>query len=464
MEFDLPAETINAVENRPFWYSERILFIVSLLVFVFFACLLYITEAGNTAIAHKGFLDYLFNSVSVGTLTGLFRDDSGNYTFAGQVVLMFDMLVSAVIASAIASLLLLFVRYGFVPGHSVRSELGRMGLTSRRVILFILLDLAFMWLVGTTLVLISGSSSLWEAIFNALSHILNDGVTALPGNMVIYKNNPSMLLSGILLITLGGWGIGIRGFAYQYIFKILGFKRLARSIPDHLLIPFRFSMVIIGVTVFLQVVGALSLYNFEAFNKALPPTEHWSMLQSYYMSVSARTAGFTISPDLSLLSDKSHFILIALMFIGAASGSFAGGVLKLTAFVYLFVYIISKFRGDPEVRTPGAFIHMSRRTAIEANFRLIGFSFLTFVTTILIFFEQPGASGWWLLFEAISAVSNTGLTLGATNDLTQLSMTSVMFLMIMGKIGFIATTVSFFPKLQHLLERYPEEHDQVAVD
>src|SRR5581483_3995668 len=154
---------------------------------------------------------------------------------------------------------------------------------------------------------------------NAASHILNDGVTARPENMVPYAHNAGMLLSGAFLITIGGLGIGIRGRAYRWLFRRLGLMRIARGIPASVLVPRNFIFAILAVTIGLQAFGALSMFAFEAHNTALF-SGTWSpigkFLDSYYMSVSARTAGFTVFPNLMALHDKSNLVLMVLMTIG----------------------------------------------------------------------------------------------------------------------------------------------------
>ena len=168
------------------------------------------------------------------------------------------------------------------------------------------------------------------------------------------------------------------------------------------------------------------------------------------MSVSARTAGFTTVSDLSKLHDKSKYILMLLMAIGASSGSFAGGVLKLTALIYILAYIVSRAKGEDEIVTPHKHLHFSRQTMIEANFRVIGFTAILLIVLLLLFFIQPNISGLYLLFEGISAVSNTGLTLGATYLLNTWSMILIIILMIVGKVGFITRIISFFPSINSL--------------
>ncbi len=448
---------------KSFWIAERILFMGTLVAFMIFTFLLMWTERDNHA-AH--FLTNLFNVVSVGTLTGLFRGDSGLLSHGSQFVLLLDMIVNGLIASFVSILLIVFIRLGFAGGN-VRTQIEKIGAHTKGIIAFIFLDFLFIWGLGTALLWAFGTHGLWEATFNAASHILNDGVTARPENMVPYAHNAGMLLSGAFLITIGGLGIGIRGRAYRWLFRRLGLKRIARGIPESVLVPRNFIFAILAVTIGLQAFGALSMFAFEAHNTALF-SGTWSpigkFLDSYYMSVSARTAGFTVFPNLMALHDKSNLVLMVLMTIGAASGSFAGGVLKLTAFIYLFVLIGARFRGTREVSTAKRFLHFAQRTVIEANFRVIGFTTILAMLIILLFFVQPNISGALLTFESISAVSNTGLTLGATNLLNPAGMLIIIALMTVGKIGFLSTVISFFPRYQRVIEDAPTDKESLPVD
>lgn len=453
--------------EKSFWISERIIFIASILSFIFFALLLTQTESSNLQLHHKNFLDYFFDSVSVGTLTGLFRGDAGLFSFGGQMVLLMDMVINGLITSIISIFLIIFVRLGFDRKKSLYQELQKMNLFSRTTLLFVFFDLLFIWTLGTILFMYSGAHSFWEALFNSSSHILNDGITALPDNMIVFKNNIPMLLSGAFLIAIGGLGISIRGVFYKMFLTLLGAKKLAATIPESLLAPKKFVIAILIITFFLQLFGCGMLYGFDRNNPALfshDTSELTKVVDMYYMSVSARTAGFTIFPDLSSLQDKSSYILMLLMSIGASSGSFAGGILKLTAFLYLFIYILSRIRGDHAVATPNKHIHLSERTGLEANFRIIGFSFILFVVTLLLFFVQPDISGLLLAFESISAVTNTGLTLGATEHLNAVSIMLLIILMIVGKLGFITTIISFFPRYQLLIEHAKTDYDEFPVD
>ncbi|HVA97243.1 MAG TPA: potassium transporter TrkG [Candidatus Acidoferrales bacterium] len=464
---DTIEEAIESFEDQSFWISERIIFLGSLLAFFIFAVFLFVTEQGNIHLQYKKFIDFFFDSVSVGTLTGLFRGDSGTFTFAGQFVLLADMVFNGLITSVIAVLLIIFVRLGFDRKKSLRKELHKLNLYSKNILLFILIDFFSIWIFGTLLFQLFGSHSLWESLFNSASHILNDGITALPNSMVPYQSNIPMLLAGIFLIMIGGLGVSIRAYCYKHFLKSIGFKDIAQYIPESIIAPKNFMLIILGVSLVLQLFGAVTLYTFENSNTTVFPskmTQAVKFTNTYYLSVAARTAGFSTIPDLSKLHDKSKYILILLMAIGASSGSFAGGVLKLTAFIYILAYIISCTKGDDKVCTPHNHLHFSELTMIEANFRVIGFTTILIIVLLLLFIVQPNISGLYLIFEGISAVSNTGFTLGATYLLNTWSMLLIILLMVVGKVGFITTVVSFFPKHQLLMEQAKHDSEELPVD
>lgn len=460
-------KAIESLEGQSFWISERIIFFGSLIVFFIFAIFLFITDRQNIHLQYKSFLDFFFDSVSVGTLTGLFRGDSGIFTFPGQFILLTDMVFNGLITSIIAILLVIFVRLGFDRKKSLRKELEKLNIYSKNILLFILIDFFFIWLVGTMLFLLFGAHSVWEALFNSASHILNDGITALPNNMVPYQGNIAMLLSGVFLIMIGGFGLSIRGYFYKLLLKNIGLKKIAVYIPESIIAPKNFILIILTVTLILQLFGTITLYAFEAHNTHLfisNTSNTVKVVNSYYLSVAARTAGFSTVPDLSQLTDKSKYVLMLLMAIGASSGSFAGGVLKLTAFIYIIAYIVSRTKGDYDIATPHKHLHFSELTMIEANFRVIGFTAVLLSVLLILFFVQPNISGLYLLFEGISAVSNTGFTLGATYLLNNWSMILIIILMIVGKVGFITTIVSFFPKHQVLMEMAQHDPEELPVD
>lgn len=446
------------LENKRFWHSERKLFVGTLLIFLVSACLLTITEQNNLKVGpYNTFLDHLFNSISVGTLTGLFRGDSGNYTIWGQVVLLLNMIICGIISSVIAILLVLFVRVGLDRRQSLRREIKRLGLDFAEVIGFILADLLLLLTLGTILFLLTGVSNLWEGLFNATSHVFNGGATALTKNMIRYRENLPMLVSGAILITIGGLGSSIRAVFYKWVLTKLGLQKLATKISNSILAPKNFAIAVLLLTVTLQLFGAFTIFIAESGNPGTFGTlsRVTAGVNSYYMSVSAKTAGFTTIPDLNQASDKTISVLILLMSIGDTSGSFTGGIFKFAAIIFSIIYFVSRYRAKKEIKAKMEFVSFVKKTHFEENLKILelfGLAITTALTIILLFYLTREADSYILLFEAASAMTNTGLSLGATGVLGPVSLLVIMLLMIISKLDFVSFIVSFFPKIRELFE------------
>ena len=70
-------------------------------------------------------------------------------------------------------------------------------------------------------------------------------------------------------------------------------------------------------------------------------------LNSFFISASARTAGFT-TIDIGGLTVQTLLLIMALMFVGGVSGSTAGGI-KINTFATLFATAFSYLRGYKRV-------------------------------------------------------------------------------------------------------------------
>jgi trk system potassium uptake protein TrkH len=453
------------IEQKNFWTSNRFLFIFSLVLHLLCAIGLSFTEYGNFSLKFNTFWDHLFNSISIGTLTGLIRGDVGNYTFWGQFLLILNMFLNAIITSIIGILVFLLIRFGFDKKIKLYDELHKMRVDSFDVIAFIFVDIFILWVLGAVVMWWAGTNSIWEAVFNSLSHVINAGITSLEGGMYRYRNNDLMLITGIVLITIGGLGISIRALLYKWLLNLVGLKNLAKHIPSSVVAPLNFTLTILFITIVLQIIGAISIHFFESVNSQTLGSGDYlnTELNAYFLSVSSRTAGFSTISDLSKLNDKTSFLLMGLMVIGASSGSFTGGVFKLTAFLYILVYLYTFLKGNFRKGIKNGFIHFSEKTAGESNFRIIAFTLATLLIVSFTFFTQPNVSGFWLFFEGISAVSNTGLTMGAVNLLNYPTMLLMILLMILGKIGFLSFS-SLSKKFDTLLSKKTTDYEAFSVD
>ena len=112
-------------------------------------------------------------------------------------------------------------------------------------------------------------------------------------------------------------------------------------------------------------------------------------------------------------TQSTLLVLVAMMFIGGASGSTAGGI-KVNTFSVLLIAIVSTVRGHA---SPSAF---GRRLSAQLVYRalsvaLLGVACLFLTTLLLSLVSGLGLVG--LVFEAVSALGTVGSTTGITPTL-----------------------------------------------
>lgn len=193
------------------------------------------------------------------------------------------------------------------------------------------------------------------------------------------------------------------------------------------------------------------------WNSAMAGTETWAKpMQALFQSVSARTAGFATA-DFSAATTVTDFAWLALMFIGGASGSTAGGI-KLATVAVIFIAVLSEVRGKemPEAfhrRIPTALV--MRAITIATLFFLVHFT----MTLILMAVEQhygqaPSFSS--IMFEVMSAQATVGVSTGITPELSIPGKYIIILTMFIGRLGPLTVAYALAQREHTTRYRYPE--------
>jgi trk system potassium uptake protein TrkH len=227
------------------------------------------------------------------------------------------------------------------------------------------------------------------------------------------------LILGVLaaLFILGGLGFAIVGdVAYK--------RRWTRLALE--------TKVVIVATVILLVGGTVAIALLEWSNPAtlgpLSPVDR--VLNAAFTSATARTAGFN-SIDTGGLLQPSLALVGALMFIGAASGSTAGGI-KVNTFSVLLIAILSAIRGDAMATAFG------RRVPHEIVYRSFAVALLSLALVFLVVLGLALVTEFGIVdlaFEATSAFGTVGLSTGITPDLSDPARLIVTLTMFAGRLG-----------------------------
>ena len=181
------------------------------------------------------------------------------------------------------------------------------------------------------------------------------------------------------------------------------------------------------------------------------------MINSFFQSVTTRTAGFNTT-DLSTMEESSTAIMVILMLIGGSPGSTAGGI-KTATIAVLFLSAITVFSRRNEVQC------FKRRISDETirNAGAILFIYLVlFFASGFIISRHEGLPLLTCLFETGSAIGTVGLSLGITGKLSLLSRSILMILMFLGRVGGLTLIYAALPSSDNKNSRMPLEKISVG--
>jgi trk system potassium uptake protein TrkH len=260
---------------------------------------------------------------------------------------------------------------------------------------------------------------IWWGIFHSISAFNNAGFDLTGGfqSLIPFRDDWVVLLTHGMLLVLGGLGFAIVGDA-------IGRRRWSRMALE--------TKIVIASTVVLLIGGAVLIGLIEWTNPAtlgaLPAEQR--VLNAFFESATLRTAGFT-ALDTGALVESTLFVVMALMFIGGASGSTAGGI-KVNTLAVLVIAIISTVKGEPSATAFGRRIkHAIVYRALAVLILALGFVFLVGLGLTL----TTEATFVQTLFEAISAFGTVGASTGITPDLSDPARLITSFAMFVGRLG-----------------------------
>ncbi|MEG2813486.1 MAG: potassium transporter TrkG, partial [Oscillospiraceae bacterium] len=293
-----------------------------------------------------------------------------------------------------------------------------------------------------------GIDGMFISLFLAVSAYCNAGFDILGfkgeySSLTTYSDNPTVLITIALLIICGGLGF----IVWQDLYAARKTKRLTLH-----------SKIVIWVTVTLIVAGAICFAIFEWNNNGTigKMSVGDKVLNSFFMSVTARTAGFNSVP-IEGMFDISKLFTIILMFIGAAPGSTGGGI-KVTTFLVLISTVICVFRGKDETiihnrKVDKSVIYKALAVVTAALMAVI-------VSTATIYFtsksEGIALSEIDTIFETVSAFGTVGLSSGVTGLVSTGSRLALILTMFIGRVGPVSLALSLALATQNKNTIVPE--------
>lgn len=405
------------------------------------------------------FTDALFTSVSATCVTGLAVVDTGSFfTWKGQLVILFLIQIGGIGILSFASFFMKIISQGLGIRHqSAMDEIidHNQGNTISllKEIVFYTLAIELIGAIGLFTVL-GGNyefSSIIEkvyfSIFHSISAFCNAGFSLMPNSLV--GENAYVQLVFIVIIILGSFG-------FASLKEIIHPKYVRQRIIE----PWRTWSINTKIAVYgtatLIISGALIIYFSDLIH--LTDNSFENIVASLFQSVTTRTAGFN-SIDYNQLGNASLLFMMFLMFIGANSGSTGGGIKTSTVSV-LFFSTINAIRGR-------SFIKIGQRQVLQSTvnkaFSILFFALgSTFIGFLALCYTEPDIDFKTLLFEEISAISTTGLSLGITSDLNTSSKYILIISMWIGRVGLLNLAFSLASPVSNKSYQVPEADIQIG--
>lgn len=429
--------------------AVRLIVFSFLFIVIFGASILYMPFCSR-GYSYTSFIDALFTATSATCVTGLVVFDTfTKWTIAGQIVIILLIQLGGlgIITFTTGATLLLRGKLDIRDLQIAKEHTNGKVLDVSKLIKVILIWTFACESIGALALAIRfvpeyGVYGIWQAVFTAISAYCNAGFEIMgfitPGeSFTHYVSDPLVCVTISLLIISGGIGFIVISDIGSCISK----KWKNNKSHPHLKLH---SILVLIMTSILLVVGTVLFLLFEYDNTLKDLTFIEKINASFFQSASLRTAGFFSIP-IGMLRDISKILSIVLMFIGASPASTGGGI-KTTTFIIIIIVIISILKGREDAIV---LRHKIAKSTVYKSIAIVGLS-LFFVTSIVsaINVLEENIPLIDIVYEVVSAFSTTGLTVGITTSLSDISKILLSIAMFIGRVGPISLILAVTIKQQ----------------
>lgn len=402
----------------------------------------------------------LFTATSATCVTGLSVVDIGqHYSRFGQWVILALIQVGGLGLITLTSAMALVLRRGL--GKRVTGAVAELMETEThqqlRTLLFgvvvgtgVVELLGTAWLYplmdrGPTGALLAPADRAFYALFHSVSAYCNAGFSLYPDSLARFVSDGPLNVGIMALIIIGGLGgpvmlelVGMRWLGHG--------PRLAwRFLSVH-------TKVALSTTAVLLVLGTWVFLVLERFGSQRDvPLGTW-FLTGMFQSTSLRTAGFS-TVDFSTLSRSTLLVSMALMLIGGCPAGTAGGIKTTTAAV-IFIAVRAMLRGRPQLEV---FDRALPPTQVYRALTVLGLSLaLLMGLTLVLLMVESQTDLLPLLFEAVSAFSTTGHSMGLTALISAPGQLVLVAMMFAGRLGPFTLALAVGTRGRSAPVQYPE--------
>ncbi|MDT8317223.1 MAG: potassium transporter TrkG [bacterium] len=414
-------------------------------------CMLMLPAASSDGVSQP-FVDALFTAASAVTTTGLIVVDTGGfYTTFGEIVILVLFQIGGLGYITIIVLMVYFfgkrpsLRNGITMQEAmVGISMGDMKRFVKYIFLYTLifelsgaLCLGIYWMEDFGL-----AHAAYLGLFYSVSAFCTAGFGLMPDSLASYSG--SMLVNMVINIVSIAGGLGF--FVLNDIHSYLG-RILKQASPNRLLMHTR---LVVSLSFILMAAGTAFLVFSGPGGDS---TVRQNFLEGSFQAISASTTTGFNTVDIGGMSRAALFMIMLLMFIGAAPAGSGGGV-KVTTAGLMMASLFSVLKGRESVEI------FKRRVSpdIVNKAFVVAFMALIVLTADMLILSLTEEAGFQeILFEVMSALGTVGLSTGITPSLTVAGKIVLSVTMLIGRLGPLAIGYSLFKKSSRASFEYAEE-------
>jgi trk system potassium uptake protein TrkH len=436
-------------------------FVLLILLGTFVLLLPQSTEEGGISL-----IDALFTATSAVCVTGLtVVDPSTTFTLVGEITILILIQLGGIGVAFFAIL------FGLV--FTGRVNIGQKSLFSSTMtphagwniwgvfkVIFsvtITVELIGALLISIPMMEVAGGDlvkAFYQGLFHSVSAFCNAGFSLMYDNLIAVKHEPLVIITVMCLIVIGGIGF----FVIDDILQVARTRR-RHTVTLH-------TKIVLITSAALIVAGAAIIFVLEYHNTLVGQSLPLKVLDSLFMSVTPRTAGFNTLSVAEMLN-PTVFMIIILMFIGASPASTGGGV-KTSTFAVIILLIRSRFGEGDAVSVmkrsiPGETISQAQIIMALSTAVVIVMTFFVLSSDLVGAPAKIAQRGIFVssLFETVSAFGTVGLSMGITPYLSWVSKSLLCVTMLIGRVGPL--TILLALRKRRLVGHFAYSEENVMV-
>ncbi|MGC8915365.1 MAG: potassium transporter TrkG [Thermoanaerobaculum sp.] len=403
------------------------------------------------------FVEALFTATSATCVTGLSVRPPGDFTVAGQIVILTLIQVGGlgVMTFGLFFALLLGGRLSLFGRQMVLSSLAAEPWEDFWPLLKTVMGATLVVETAGALLLAvawwpeKGPAAIGWGFFHAVSAFCNAGFGLHPDSLIPFRTNALVNFTIGMLIIVGGVGfLPVADLWDRWR------SRKRRPLSLH-------SRLVLATTGALLLCGWVGFAVLEWGNVLAGLSWNEKLWAVWLAGITPRTAGFA-NVDYGHLTPATLLFTMVLMFIGASPGSTGGGI-KTTTFAVLFALVVARVRSHRKVTAMGRRFSADTLGAAVTLTVLAAAAVITgFVAVSLVEHGSGGGLGPQSsflreAFDVVSAFGTVGLSTGITPSLKPESWLVEVALMYIGRIGPLTLSVA-------LLGRAPKPEPELAEE